>query len=777
MRILSRITSSAYIAAPQLLPLIAFKQVFLSVKYGNSNESIYAYATYGLILCGVIGDIVAGYQFGELALKLLERSDSKQIKTSTLETVYGFIKHWRGHLKETLIPLLEAYKNGRETGDLEFASYSALIYCYHSYLMGKELTEVEREIANYSHATSQLQQETASNFIKIYWQSVLNLRGHSESGYRLIGEAYDEKTLLPICLAVNNRTAILTIYLNKMMLCYLFEEYHQACEFATLTERYLDGMPGTILIPVFYFYAALSQLSVAEYLKLVQKIILLKQIGYKKKKLKRWADFAPENYLHKYTLVKAELNRIIGKDVLAMECYDRAISLAKENEYIHEAAIAYELAAKFYLSKGKELTARTYMQEARYCYQIWGATAKVQDLDRRYSQLLIATQPRIQDSKATRSVTTTTGSGSNLDITTVLKATQAISGEIMLDKLLYNLMKIIIENAGVQRGYLILLDREKDGENPRLLIEASGTINNEEVAVWQSIPITNCQMLPESIINYVARGQESVVLNDATKEGKFTNDVYIIKNNPKSILCVPLINQGKLVSIVYLENNLTVGAFTKDRLEILQLLSGQAAISIQNAKLYTEVRENESRLAQLNKAYERFVPGQFLQYLEKSSIIDVELGDQVQLEMSVLFSDIRDFTTLSESMTPEENFKFINSYLSRMEPAIAENSGFIDKYIGDAIMALFSGEADNAVKAGISMLHRLIEYNQHRANSGYKPIKNGIGINTGFLMLGTVGGQNRMDSTVISDAVNLASRGEVSDVTNFYRGFTSLQAR
>lgn len=366
MRILSRITSSAYIAAPQLLPLIAFKQVFLSVKYGNSNESIYAYATYGLILCGVIGDIVAGYQFGELALKLLERSDSKQIKTSTLETVYGFIKHWRGHLKETLIPLLEAYKNGRETGDLEFASYSALIYCYHSYLMGKELTEVEREIANYSHATSQLQQETASNFIKIYWQSVLNLRGHSESGYRLIGEAYDEKTLLPICLAVNNRTAILTIYLNKMMLCYLFEEYHQACEFATLTERYLDGMPGTILIPVFYFYAALSQLSVAEYLKLVQKIILLKQIGYKKKKLNRWADFAPENYLHKYTLVKAELNRIIGKDVLAMECYDRAISLAKENEYIHEAAIAYELAAKFYLSKGKELTARTYMQEARY---------------------------------------------------------------------------------------------------------------------------------------------------------------------------------------------------------------------------------------------------------------------------------------------------------------------------------------------------------------------------------------------------------------------------
>ena len=170
--------------------------------------------------------------------------------------------------------------------------------------------------------------------------------------------------------------------------------------------------------------------------------------------------------------------------------------------------------------------------------------------------------------------------------------------------------------------------------------------------------------------------------------------------------------------------------------------------------------ENQAWLDQLNKAYERFVPKQFLELLYKKTIIDVELGDQVQLEMSILFSDVRNFTTMSEAMTPEENFRFINSFLSRMEPAILENQGFIDKYIGDAIMALFSGDADNAVKAGISMLKRLKQYNQHLTNSGYSPIRIGIGINTGLLMLGTVGGRNRMDSTVISDAVNLASRVE-----------------
>lgn len=174
----------------------------------------------------------------------------------------------------------------------------------------------------------------------------------------------------------------------------------------------------------------------------------------------------------------------------------------------------------------------------------------------------------------------------------------------------------------------------------------------------------------------------------------------------------------------------------------------------------TEQEKFTEKLFQLNQAFSRFVPRQFLQFLDKKSIVDVQLGDQVQQEMSVLFSDIRDFTALSESMNPQDNFKFINAYLKRMEPAIVEHQGFIDKYIGDAIMALFGRSADDAVKAGITMLQRLADYNQYRVKSGYIPIKIGIGINTGSLMLGTVGGPNRMDSTVISDAVNLASRIE-----------------
>jgi class 3 adenylate cyclase/FixJ family two-component response regulator len=183
-------------------------------------------------------------------------------------------------------------------------------------------------------------------------------------------------------------------------------------------------------------------------------------------------------------------------------------------------------------------------------------------------------------------------------------------------------------------------------------------------------------------------------------------------------------------------------------------------------KMNEELAQLNAELSQLNQSFSRFVPRQFLQFLDKASIIDIRLGDQVQKEMSVLFADIRSFTSLSETMTPLDNFKFINAYLSRMEPAIIENHGFIDKYIGDAIMALFSGYADNAVKAGIAMLNIIAEYNQYRTQAGYTPIHIGIGINTGSLMLGIVGGENRMDGTVISDAVNLAAR--IEELTKEY---------
>ncbi|HEY9875321.1 MAG TPA: AAA family ATPase [Candidatus Obscuribacterales bacterium] len=759
MQLLGMLFPTIFQGMSSLLPLLSSTMVSLSLKFGNAPASTVGYAIHGMVLCAFLKEVKTGYGFGQLALSLLEQLNVREFKSIILLLFGGWIQHHQESLRATISTLKDGFTAGMETGDFVEAGYNIYIYFYTNFFGGVELDDWEPEIAAYRAVMAQLKQYSAQIYLDMMQQTVQNLRETVSQPDCLIGEAYNETVMIPKHNQDNEFTAIACAYIYKLLLAYSWGNYTAALDNITQSKQYLMAVSGAVFVPIFHFYAALTYLAIFSTQSAIEQTEILAQVENHQSTLQQWAQNAPMNYLHKWYLVEAERQRVLGNKAEAIEMYDRAIAGAKENNFLNEEALANELAAKFYLEWRKEKVAHAYIIEAYYCYIQWGATAKVADLERRYPQFLHSILLQYKNNNFTPEVTIA-GLHNSLDITTVTRACQAISGEILLDKLLSSLMKILIENAGAQKGYLILSSQEK------LLIEAEGTINSEVVNVLQSIPVDTCEKLSQAIINYVARTQESVVLDDAVREGQFTNDPYIQKNHPKSILCVPLINQSQTVSIVYLENNLAAGAFTPARVELLKVLSGQAAISIQNSKLYTELRENESSLAQLNKAYSRFVPNQFLQFLDKSSIIDVELGDQVQLEMSVLFSDIRDFTTLSESMTPEENFKFINSYLSLMEPVINKNNGFIDKYIGDAIMALFSGEADNAVKAGIAMLHRLGEYNQNRANFDYAPIQIGIGINTGTLMLGTVGGANRMDSTVISDAVNLASR--VEDLTKNY---------
>jgi signal transduction histidine kinase len=293
-------------------------------------------------------------------------------------------------------------------------------------------------------------------------------------------------------------------------------------------------------------------------------------------------------------LVEAEQSRVLGQNLAAMELYDRAIAGAREEGFIHEEALANELAAEFYFSRGRDKVARDYLSEAYYGYVRWGATVKIRDLETRYPQIFSRMQPSQKDGlldNPTLSNSSKTGSSSeSLDFGTVMKASLALSGEIVLGNLLGKLMQIALENAGAESGLLIL---EKAGQ---LVIEASGGAGSSEPSVQRSIPASASQQLPMAIINYVARTQENVVLNDAAREGVFTTDTYIIDRKPKSVLCTPILNQGKLTGILYLENNLTAGAFNRERLEVLQILSSQAAISIENARLYTDLEAANASL-------------------------------------------------------------------------------------------------------------------------------------------------------------------------------------
>ncbi|MCC3424442.1 MAG: AAA family ATPase [Microcoleus sp. PH2017_01_SCD_O_A] len=601
MRVLSSMLSATSIVEPILLPLIVCEQVNLSINYGNSAFSAFGYANYGAILKGIVRDIESGERFGQLALNLIARLNALEFKSKTLNLVAFILMHGKHHVKDTLPLLEEAYQSALENGDLESVGYSAVNICQSLYFIGQELPQLERKMVNYNHLLFQLKQETVLTWNQIYWQTVLQLMGKMESPDILLREAYSEKTLLPLLLKVNDRVGLQTFYLQKLILAYLFGNVELALENAAQAEVYLDGVVGFINVPEYHFYDSLARLAAyPSATKEVQEEHLF-YANTNLKKMQKKALSAPMNLQHKCDLIAAEKARILGDIVRAMEYYDSAIAGAQTNGYIQVQALAAELAGAFYLSIGRERIAKTYLTEARYCYQRWGAKAKVAHLESKYSQLLTSPSisTNIETHKSTSSACTTSDGAGVLDLTTAVKASQTLAGEIVLDKLLAKLMKIVIENAGGQKGFLIL---EKSGQ---WVIEASGSVDVERVNVMQSIPIDfvcedrEVTLLAVSVVNYVARTQESIVLNDATREGQFTRAPYIIAVQPKSILCTPLIHQGKLSGILYLENNLTTGAFTPDRLELLKLLSSQISISIENAQLYMNLQQFNQNLENL----------------------------------------------------------------------------------------------------------------------------------------------------------------------------------
>ncbi|MBG1267061.1 AAA family ATPase [Nostoc sp. WHI] len=594
MQLLARMCASAYLAVPPLFLLIVLKMVDLLVEYGNMMLAPFAYAAYGIILCGVVFEIEAGYQFGQLALSLLDRLDAKPIEARTLFPISDQINVWRTHLRESLKPLQNCYQVGIEQGDLEFAGYAAMHFCGYSFAVGQPLAELQLHLTNYAQAVKHLKHSAGIHFVEICWQTVLNLIEEVADPSILSGQAYDQAIRLPQMQQTNFHGGLFYFYLNKLFLCYLFDDANQAIANAVLAQEYLPAMTGTALVAIFRFYDSLSQLAVYSNTDAAKQSELLEQVAENQAKMQLWAHHAPMNYLHKWHLVEAERHRVLGEVVEAMDAYDRAIALARENEYLQEEALANELAAKFYLANNRMMIAKAYLQEAKYGYLRWGATAKVQDLEKQYPQLLELRSLRTGTRKLD-----ITESGSTkleaLDLETVLKASQAIASEILLDKLLAKLMSILIENAGAQTGYLILPTQDE------WRIEAMGSIGDEKVAVLQSIPlesisaVNSTPYLPTALINYVVRTQESVVLNNAAQFGNFQSEPWIVQHKSKSILCAPLLNQGKLTGIVLLENNITTSAFTPERIKILSLLSTQAAISIDSARLLKHQGElNES---------------------------------------------------------------------------------------------------------------------------------------------------------------------------------------
>jgi len=403
--------------------------------------------------------------------------------------------------------------------------------------------------------------------------------------------------------ATQNNNGALIFYINfsSCIFAYLMKNYWEAVETAKVAEKHSGSVFGSFLIAVQNCYYSLSLLAIYSQVSDKEKKELLKKVASNQKIRKKWAFHAPMNYQHGYDLVEAEKARVLGQDYQAITYYEQAIAGANKEGYIHEEALACELAAEFHFSRNRAIIAKSYLLKSYYAYIQWGALAKVKDLEKRYPEIFSEVLKResvnvdfTATTTASFTLTSNTATASNssnmLDMLSVMKASQAISGELVLEKLFSNLMKILMENAGAITGFLLLKKADK------LIPVASGKLEKEQVVLLSSDYSLSLEDLPLSLVNYVERTLETVILSNASQEGFFVNDPYIVKHQSKSALGMPIIYQTKLIGILYLENNLAIGAFTKPRLEILKILTSQAAISLENATLYHELQESAGEL-------------------------------------------------------------------------------------------------------------------------------------------------------------------------------------
>lgn len=653
-RIFAMISSATYSAHPLLFPLIVSRQILVAMKYGNNGAVAYGYSTYGIILAGALGDCDSAYAFGKLALRTLERYEAQEYLARTQFVWNKLLRHWKEHVRECFRGFQDVYRIGLEVGDLEYAGWGALWRVTHALFMGQALAEIDQSGGGWTRAIAHIKQTTALYYTRIAHQTVQNLRGLSEQPCNLVGAVYDERAMLPLHLEVSDSFALATFFTFKLQLCFLFGRPAQALEHAAKAEQYLKSVVASTHVPNFHFFGTLARLALYTGLSPEERAHAMEHIGEGVAKMKAWAHHAPMNYGAKHALLEAERHRVLGQAEPARAEYYRAIALAREHEYLNDEALATELFAGFLSQHGEHEVARFFMAKARHLYHLWGADAKVRELDRAFPELHTMAVLGAGAALAPHTtVSTTTSQDSRsaraLDLVSVIKASQALSGEVVLTELLKKLVRIAVENAGARSGLLVL-----EGERPLVaVVECSprdgvGPITLHEDLEQVSIGFSR------AILRYVERTHAVVVLGDASRAGDFQSDADILERRPKSVLCMPILSQRKRVGLLYLENELLANAFTPERCEVLELLATQSAISLENAKLYDTLEARvKVRTQELSEALRRLRETQQQLVLQEKLASLGSLTSGIAHELKNPLNFVNNFAQSAVSLTAE----------------------------------------------------------------------------------------------------------------------------
>ncbi|MBF2037245.1 MAG: EAL domain-containing protein [Leptolyngbyaceae cyanobacterium T60_A2020_046] len=739
MRILKLLCTPVFQARPELFPQIIITMIQLCLDHGNSALSAFAYGFYGLLLVG-IGDFNQGYHAGHIALHLLDAFDAKKLKATVYNLFNSNNRSWKEPAHNSVAPLAEGVQSGLETGELEWAGYCAANLCGYLFFTTDNLMIASERQQHYIQLCQKIQQDIPLRFSQVWHQTALNFQGKAanEAEFKMLaGRSFDEAAMVPDLQAGGAGTVLYVFHTAKALLAYHAGDRALALDHVAQSEPYAGAALGFLQVMVLNFYHSLALLLDAEMLPAEEREIALQQVEQNQAQMLNWAAHSPENNRHRYALVAAEQARVLGHTWQAAERYDEAIAAAEAHHNFAEAALANEVAARFYLAQGRDRVAQAYLQEAYQGYAQWGAKAKLEALEQRYPtalQPLLAMQRSRSALIAFPDLVTVSSSNSAtevLDLATVIRASQALSGELNSEALMLTLLQVVVENAGAERAVLML---QKDD---RLFLVAQ-CANRLDCEI-RSIPVEGSQQVPERLIRYVFRMAEAVVVDDMAQQAEFAADPYFAEHPPRSVLCLPLLRQGHTVGVLYLENNRVAGAFTRDRIQVLNVLCTQAAISFENAALYESLQATNQHLQSSLEALQE-TQNQLIQATEKlqhdafhdaltglpNRLWLVELLDHVlqiyrrnpQRGFAVLFIDLDRFKLINESLGHTIGDDLLRAVANRLQHCVRDSDA-IARLGGDEFAVLLE-ELDRPETAIAIAQHIQIELARPFTVSGYE---------------------------------------------------------
>lgn len=585
LRLQAGIMSAAYLARPALLPLLCCSMVDTALSHGVCQPAIYGFSCLGLVFVSA-NRIDKAYEIGKIAMGLCDRFGDRRTRVKNLHVVGSLINSHVEPLASTLESNREVCRLGLDTGDIEYAAWAVHTEVCNGVWAGLNLNEMAELARHHIALLEHHKQLPALACTYQFAQFIENLRGHAQQPARLVGPNYDEDEHRRQLLQQKFRGALFVLSAVATLCRYLFRDLEGAVECADESAGFVDGAAATYHIVTWNQYRALALLGQCRPEQLAET---LERIRPNRELLENLLQFSPANFEHRVRLIEAEVARLSGRRGDALELYEQAIEAARRQNFTHEQALANELAGRFLLSQGNRTPARGYLLEAIFVYTRWGALAKVAQLEEEFAELLAG----FRQLRGPRTTSLGTGSGtvtsSDLDLAAVIRASQAISKEIVLSDLVQALMRLALEVGGAQRGLLLL-----DGE-----------------AIWEGVVDQRVELrtfgaerpdTPEKLFAYVRRTREAVILSDAGQSELFRDEDYFKRRATRSVLCLPVKQQNQLKAILYLENDLASGAFTHEQVDLLRVLVAQAAISIENARLYNTLeRRVEERTRELQQ--------------------------------------------------------------------------------------------------------------------------------------------------------------------------------